>query len=94
MAGLRAISLNPNNEFGYFACVASCTLINRRNDAIACFENELNLTPDHPTLWISYGWRGGAHPRAGRGSEAKKAYGKALQLTPDNAASKQSPQRR
>ena len=84
-AGQRAVSLNPNNEFGYFACGLAAVLLNRPEEAIAYFDRELQLAPANPTIWISYGWRACSHMRAGRWDQAADAYDAALALTPDNA---------
>ena len=85
MVGLRAIHLNPHNEFGYFACGLAATLLDRCDEAIGYFDRECQLAPGNPTIWMSYGWRACAHIRAGRWAEAVEAYDNALKLTPDNA---------
>lgn len=85
MVGLRAIHLNPHNEFGYFACGLAATLLDRCDEAIGYFDREHQLAPGNPTIWMSYGWRACAHIRAGRWAEAVEAYDNALKLTPDNA---------
>lgn len=84
-AGQRAVALNPNNEFGYFACGMAAVLLDRAEESIAYFERELQLAPANPTIWISYGWRACAHIRAGRWDAAADAYDAALALTPDNS---------
>ncbi len=86
VAGLRAIDLNPNNEFGYHASAMALTLLDRPYEAIAYLDKEEQLAPDHPTMWISHGWRACAEIRAGRWDKAVEAYNEALKLTPDNAA--------
>lgn len=85
MVGLRAIHLNPHNEFGYFACGLAATLLDRCDEAIGYFDREYQLAPGNPTIWMSHGWRACAHIRAGRWAEAVEAYDNALKLTPDNA---------
>ena len=86
VAGLRAIDLNADNEFGYHACAIALTLLDRPDEAIVYLDREEQLAPDHPTMWISHGWRACAEIRAGRWDNATEAYREALKLTPDNAA--------
>ncbi len=85
-AGQRAIQLNRYNEFAYFACGMSASLLSMTEEALAYFDQGYRLAPDNPTTWISYMWRGGVLGREERWKEAAKAYDKALRLTPDNAA--------
>lgn len=84
--GQRAVNQNPTNEFAHAACGMACTLLDRCEEAIAYYDEELRLAPDHPVIWISHGWRACAQIRAGRWDEAAAAYHLALRMTPDNAA--------
>jgi TolB-like protein/Tfp pilus assembly protein PilF len=85
-AGRRAIELNRYNPFGYFASGMAAALLDLPEEAVGYFDKELQLSPDNPTIWISYTWRATSLFRAGRWVEAAEAYDQALRLTPDNAA--------
>lgn len=84
-AGRRAIQLNPNNEFGYHPCGVACVLLDRCDEALAYFDRERELAPDHPVIWTSYVWRAAAHMRRSDWAAGAEAYDEALRLTPDNA---------
>jgi TolB-like protein/Tfp pilus assembly protein PilF len=85
-AGQRAIALNPNNEYAYLACGIVCCRLNRPDEAVAYFDKEQELAPNHPASLHSFMWRATAHAHAERWDEALKANEISLALAPDEPA--------
>lgn len=83
-AGERAVELNANNEFAHFACGIACARLNRAEEALAHFDREQQLAPNHASSWNSFVWRANALARAQRWAEAVDACDVALKLAPDN----------
>lgn len=81
----RSIELNPHNELGQMACGRACALLDRGDEALAYFDREQEVAPDHPATLASLIWRATVHARAERWAQALGVYDAVLKLAPDEA---------
>jgi TolB-like protein/Flp pilus assembly protein TadD len=88
VAAERAIHINRFNETGHMAYARACAMLGRLDEAIAHFDREQEVAPNHPTTLASLMWRATAHARAKRWGAARQTYDTALLLAPDEAGAR------
>jgi TolB-like protein/Flp pilus assembly protein TadD len=88
VAAERAIHINRFNETGHMAYGRACAMLGRLDEAIAHFDREQEVSPNHPTTLASLMWRATAHARARRWAAARQTYDTALLLAPDEAGAR------
>lgn len=81
----RAINLNPRNAVYYCNRAAAYSRLEKHEEAIEDCKNALRLDANYGK---AYGRLGIAYCSLQNFEEAKKAYGRALELDPDNASYK------
>lgn len=78
----RAAHQSPGAATAHGVWGGACVLLNRSDEAIGHFDDEIRASPGAPTHYASYAWRANAHIRAGRWSDAMAALDRALDQNP------------
>ena len=83
----RSLQLSPTNSLAHYACGIACAMRNRTNEAIAHFEAGIAASPGSHYEYISLGFRGNAHMRAGEWDKAEDMFVRGCALNPDASIS-------
>jgi tetratricopeptide (TPR) repeat protein len=79
----RSLQLSPTNSLAHYACGIACAMVNRTDEAIAHFDAGIAASPGSHYEYISLGFRGNAHMRAGEWDKAEAVFARGFALNPD-----------
>ncbi len=83
----RSLQLAPNNSLAHYACGIAYAMQNRTDEAIEHFEAGIAASPGSHYEYISLGFRGNAHMRAGEWDKAEEVFARGFALNPDSCIS-------
>ena len=83
----RSLQLSPTNSLAHYACGIACAMLNRTDEAAAHFDAGIACSPGSHYEYISFGFRGNAHMRAGEWDKAQSVFARAATLNPEASSS-------
>jgi TolB-like protein/Tfp pilus assembly protein PilF len=81
----RSLQLSPTNSLAHYACGIACGMLNRTDEAIAHFDAGIAASPGSHYEYISLGFRGNVHMRAGEWDKAEAVFARGFSLNPDSS---------
>ena len=83
----RSLQLSPTNSLAHYACGIACAMLNRTDEAIEHFDAGIACSPGSHYEYISFGFRGNTHMRAGDWDKAQTVFARAAALNPEAGSS-------